>query len=161
MATQINGNIFRKKLSPTFDKYLRLIVYRVEPTTPQWAPHQKSQLLGTRSVIWKQLEDEEGRGSDPGVSGKLETSGETARGCYLFCSCLTFLSLCLRLSEEVTHWSGIIASLKHNSSTNNSKFSQLFSILNFSRHLLTDQIFTTMLCKPNKICVQIMEHRIK
>ena len=154
MATQINGNIFRKKLSPTFDKYLCLIVYRVEPTTPQWAPHQKSQLLGTRSVIWKQLGDEEGRG----VSGKLETSGETARGCYLFCSCLTFLSLCLRLSEEVTHthWSGNIASIKHNSSTNNSNFSQLFSILNFSRHLLTDQIFTT-----NKICVQIMEHRIK
>ena len=34
MATQINGNIFRKKLSPTFDKYLHLIVYRVEPTPP-------------------------------------------------------------------------------------------------------------------------------
>ena len=109
------------------------------------------------------LEAAGGGGSDPGVSGKLETSGETARGCYLFCSCLTFLSLCLRLSEEVTHthWSGNIASIKHNSSTNNSNFSQLFSILNFSRHLLTDQIFTTMLCKPNKICVQIMEHRIK
>ena len=49
------------------------------------------------------LEAAGGGGSDPGVSGKLETSGETARGCYLFCSCLTFLSLCLRLSEEVTH----------------------------------------------------------
>ena len=159
MATQINGNIFRKKLSPTFDKYLRLIVYRVEPTTPQWAPHQKSQLLGTRSVIWKQLEERRG------VSGKLETSGETARGCYLFCSCLTFLSLCLRLSEEVTHtlvWHHcqLKAQFFHQQ-FKISNFSQLFSILNFSRHLLTDQIFTTMLCKPNKICVQIMEHRIK
>ena len=74
---------------------------------------------------------EEGRGSDPGVSGKLETSGETARGCYLFCSCLTFLSLCLRLSEEVTHWSGIIASIKHNSSTNNSKLKIFTIILDF------------------------------
>ena len=43
-------NFPRKKLSQTFDKYLHLIVYRVG------TPHQKSQLLGTRSVI-EQLED--------------------------------------------------------------------------------------------------------
>ena len=105
MATQINGNIFRKKLSPTFDKYLRLIVYRVEPTTPRPPMGAPSEVSITGHAI-RYLEaagGEEGRGSDPGVSGKLETSGETARGCYLFCSCLTFLSLCLRLSEEVTH----------------------------------------------------------
>ena len=44
------NNFPRKNLSPTFDKYLPLIVYRVG------TPHQKSQLLGTRSVI-EQLED--------------------------------------------------------------------------------------------------------
>ena len=52
-------NLLGKKLSPTFDKYLSLIVYKVLPHPT--APHQSSQLLSTRAraVIWQQLEEED------------------------------------------------------------------------------------------------------
>ena len=64
---------------------------------PSWTPHQKSQLLGTRSVI-QQLGE---RGGSGGVWGKLETSGETAILRVLLVSLASFLlSFCLSLSNE-------------------------------------------------------------
>ena len=98
MTRQINGIISRvQKLVADVWQISLFNCLHSWPAHPSWTPHQKSQLLGTRSVI-QQLGEGGGSG---GVWGKLETSGETAILRVLLVSLASFLlSFCLSLSNE-------------------------------------------------------------
>ena len=119
------------------------------PAHPSWTPHQKSQLLGTRSVI-QQLGE---RGGSGGVWGKLETSGETAilRVLLVFFASLKFLlSFCLSLSNEEDR-----GSMYNFYKIWNLRF---FSVLNFEFLVDTCWLIKYLRwCSLDKICVQIME----
>ena len=102
-------NLLDKKLSPTFDKYLSLIVYKVLHST---APHQSSQLLSTRESRYLAAAGRRRRLSlrlNFGVSGKLRTSGETAtEGVTCFAIDSHFHLLGSGLSEKATTPSTIL-----------------------------------------------------
>ena len=117
------------------------------PGRPSWTPHQKSQLLGTRSVI-QQLGE---RGGSGGVWGKLETSGETAILRVLLVFFASFLlSFCLSLSNE-EDWGSMYNFYK----VWNLRF---FSVLNFEFLVDTCWLIKYLRwCSLDKICVQILE----
>ena len=84
-------NFPSKKLSQTFDKYLALIVYRAEP--PIMDPPSEVSITG--HAIRYRAAGGLGGGLTLGCLGKLETSGETARGCHLF-SIASHFCLCVK-----------------------------------------------------------------